>query len=145
MKLGRRGVIDLPIRLMIVVLIVCISIPLLTGAMERGESNNAASAMSAEADKIFNSVAAVHYSGIGSSRTVTVTIPDGSEMSIPGGDGPDAYSIKMAFKGRELGVRYMDNPPIRFVTDGIAMTGSVMLLLTSDIIGDRYVVRVDVV
>ena len=145
MKFGKRGVADLPIRLMIVVLIVCISIPLLTNAMERGESNNAASAMNSEIDKIFNAAAAVHYSGIGCSRTVTIAIPDGSEMTMPGGGGSDGYSIKMMFKGRDAGVRYMDNPPIRFATDGITISGSVMLLMTSEIVDGHYAVRVSVV
>ena len=145
MRLGRKGVIDLPIRLMIVVLIVCISIPLLAGAMERGESNNAAAAMSSETDKIFNAAAAVHYSGIGSSRTVSVAIPDGSEIVIPGGGGSDAYSIRMIFKGRDVGTRYMESPPICFVTDGLVITRSAMLLLTSDIIDGRPAVRVSAV
>ncbi|MDR0198360.1 MAG: hypothetical protein LBI08_01275 [Methanomassiliicoccaceae archaeon] len=145
MRLGRKGVIDLPVRLMIVVLIVCISIPLLTGAMERGESNNAALSMNSQADKIFNAVAAVHYSGIGSSRTVTIDIPDGSEMVIPGGDGSDGYSIRMMFKGRDVGVRYMDSPPVRFVTEHLTITHSVLLLITSDIVGGTSVVRVSVV
>jgi len=144
-KLGKKGVIDLPIRLMIVILIVCISIPLLTNAMERGESDNALSSMNSEADKIFNAAAAVHYSGVGSSRTVTVAIPDGSEMVIPGGGGTDAYAIKMIFKGREAGTRYMESPPVRFVTGGITITGTAMLLITSDIVDGQPAVRVTVI
>jgi hypothetical protein len=143
--LGRRGTMDLPVRLMVVALIICISLPLLTSAIERGGSDNAALSMNSEADKIFNAVAAVHYSGIGSSRTVTINIPDGSEMVIPGGDGSDGYSIKMIFKGRNVGVRYMDSPPIRFVTECLTMTHSVLLLITSDVIDGNNAVRVNVI
>ena len=136
---------DLPIRLMIVVLIVCISIPLLTTAVERGESNNAAAAMDSEIDKIFNAAAAVHYSGIGSSRTVTVAIPDGSELVIPGGGGPDGYAIKMVFKGRDVSTRYMESPPVRFITDGITISGTAMLLIASETVDGQPAVRVTVV
>ncbi|MCL2143580.1 MAG: hypothetical protein FWH44_04915 [Methanomassiliicoccaceae archaeon] len=145
MRLNRKGVIDLPVRLMIVVLIVCISVPLLTAAVEHGESNNAALSMNKEADKIFNAAAAVHYSGEGSSRTVSVDIPGGCEMIIPGGSGSDGYSLHMIFKGKDVGVRYMDNPPIRFDTDRITITNSAMLLITAGVIDDVPVVRVSVV
>jgi hypothetical protein len=101
--------------------------------------------MDSEVNKIFNAVAAVHYSGIGSSRTVSVTIPDGSEMVIPGGDGSDAYSVKMRFKGRDVGIRYMETPPVRFVTDGITITHSAMLLITSIIVDDVPAVTVIVI
>jgi len=144
-RLNGNGVVDLPIRLMIVVLIVCISVPLLTSAMECGESENAAAAMDSEIDKIFNAAAAVHYSGIGSSRTVSVTIPDGSEIVIPGGGGPAGYSVHKLYKGRDAGTRYMESPPIRFVTEKLTITHSVMLLMTSDIVDGQPVVRVSVV
>jgi len=145
LRIDRKGVIDLPVKLMVVALIVCISIPLLVNAMERGESNNVTMSMNSEIDKIFNTAAAVHYSGIGSSRTLTIAIPDGCEISIPGGSGSDSYTVKMTFKGRETGVRYMDSPPVRFVTGGLTITNSALLLITSDIIDGDPVVRVSVV
>ena len=145
MKLNGNGVVDLPIRLMIVVLIVCISVPLLTSAMERGESGNAEAAMDSEIDRIFNAAAAVHYSGIGSSRTVSVTIPDGSEIVIPGGGGSDGYSVSKFYKGRDAGTRYMESPPIRFVTERLTITHSVLLLITSEIVDGQPAVRVSVV
>jgi len=112
MKLGKKGVMDLPIKLMVVVLLISLSLPMLTDAMERGESNNASLIMNNDVNEIFNAVAAVHYSGIGCSRTVSLTIPDGCEISIPGGSGSDGYSVKMSFKGRDTGTRYMDRPPV---------------------------------
>ena len=145
MKLNRKGVIDLPVKLMVVVLIVSLSIPLLANAMERGQADSATSAMNSETDRIFNAVAAVHYSGAGSSRTVSVTMPDGCEIYIPGGSGSDAYSVKMMFKGDQTAVRYMDRPPVRFFTDGILISGSCLLLITSDTVNGEPGVRVDVI
>jgi hypothetical protein len=138
-------VIDLPVKLMVVVLIVSISVPLLANAMERGEQNNAGHAMDGEIDKIFNATAAVHYSGAGSSRTVSVSVPDGCELIIPGGNGSDGYSIKMTFKGKDAGTRYMDRPPVKFLTKNVKISGSCMLLITSEFINGYSAVRVDVV
>jgi hypothetical protein len=145
LRLNKKGVIDLPVKLMVVVLIVSLSLPLLVSAMERGESNNAGYAMDSEIDRIFNAVSAVHYSGTGSSRTVSVNIPDGCEIVIPGGNGSDGYSVKKMFKGKDTGIRYMDRPPVKFLTNGITISGSCMLLITGESVNGSSAVRVDVV
>ena len=144
MRLDRKGGMDLPVKLMVVILIVSLSVPMLTGAMERGEANNAASAMNSEVDRIFNAAAAVHYSGVGSSRTVSMNIPERCEIVIPGGGGSDAYSVKMLFKGDQTGVRYMDRPPVRFITDSLAISGSCLLLITSEVVDGHTAVRVEI-
>jgi hypothetical protein len=143
--MDRKGVIDLPVKLMVVVLIVSLSIPLLANAMEKGERNNAGYAMNGEVDRIFSAVAAVHYSGEGASRTVSVNIPDGCELIIPGGNGSDGYVIKMTFKGKDAGIRYMDRPPVKFLTDRVTISGSCMLLITSEFVNGGSAVRVDIV
>jgi len=145
MRLNGKGVIDLPVKLMVIVIIVSLSVPMLAGAMERGEANGALSSMNAETDRLFNSAAAVHYSGIGSSRTVQMTLPDGCEITIPGGNGPDGYSVKMFFKGSDVGTRYMDRPPIMFISDRITISGSCMLMITSEISDGHAAVKVTVV
>ena len=145
MKLNGKGVIDLPVKLMVILIIVSLSVPLLAGAMERGETNGALSSMNSETDKLFNSAAAVHYSGIGSSRTVQMNLPDGCELEIIGGNGSDGYSVNMFFKGNNVGTRYMDRPPIMFISDGIMISGSCMLLITSDISNGNAAVKVTVV
>jgi hypothetical protein len=145
LRLNGKGIIDLPVKLMVIVLIISVSVPLLANAMERGEANNASSAMNAEVDRIFNAVAAVHYSGTESSRTVSISLPDGCEIFIPGGDGSDAYLVKMFFKGKQTGMRYMDRPPVRFVADELTVNGSCMLLITGDVVNGDPAVRIDAV
>ena len=142
MKLNGKGVIDLPVKLMVIVIIVSLSVPMLAGAMERGETNGALSAMNAETDKLFSSAASVHYSGIGSARTVQMNLPDGCEIFIPGGNGSEGYSVKMFFKGNNVGIRYMDRPPVMFVSDGMTISGSCMLLITSEIRDGHAAVKV---
>jgi len=143
--MNRKGVIDLPVKLMVVVLILSISVPMLANAMENGERNNAAAAMDSEVDRIFNAVAAVHYSGMGSTRTVSVNIPDGCEIVIMGGNGSDAYSVKMFFKGHQTSVRYMDRPPVLFIAQEMTIRGSCLLLITGDLVDDRSAVRIETV
>jgi len=145
LRLNRKGMIDLPVKLMLIVIIVSLSVPILAGAMERGEVNGAVSAMNSETDRLFNSAAAVHYSGIGSSRTVHMNIPDGCELVIPGGNGSEGYSVKMFFKGSDVGTRYMDRPPVIFISDGTIISGSCVLLITSDIQNGSAAVRVTIV
>jgi len=145
LRFGRKGVIDLPVKLMVVVLILSLSVPVLAGAMEHGEANNATSAMNCEIDRMFNAAAAVHYSGIGSSRTVSISLPDGCEIEIPGGGGAGSYSVKTMYKGDQTSVRYMDRPPVRFITDGLVISGSCMLLITGDVADGDHAVKVEIV
>ena len=139
MRTDKKGIIDLPVKLMVVVLIISVSVPLLTNAMERGEMNNATSAMNSDIDKIFNAAAAIHYSGAGASRTVSLNIPEGCEIVIPGGEGSDSYSVITFYKGNQTSIRYMDRPPVRFVTD-VTISGQCMLLITGN--GDTVTVSV---
>jgi hypothetical protein len=141
-KLNKSGAVELPVKLMAVVLIVAVSVPLLTGAIERGESNNDSLVLNSETDKLFNTVATVHYSGIESSRTVSLHIPDNCEIVIPGGGG---YAVNILFKGKQIDTRYMDKPPVRLITDGITISGSCLLLITGDIISGQSAVRVTVI
>jgi len=145
LRFCRKGVMDLPVKLMIVILIISLSVPMLTGAMERGESNNATAAMNSEVSRMFNAAAAVHYSGIGSSRTLSVSIPEGCEIVIAGGEGSDAYSVRTLFKGDQTGIRYMDKPPVRFITDNLVISGSCLLLITSEVKDNYPAVRVEIV
>jgi hypothetical protein len=145
LRLNRKGIIDLPVKLMVIVLIISVSVPLLANAMERGEATNASFAMNSEVDRMFNAVAAVHYSGTDSSRTVSISLPDGCELIIPGGDGSDSYLVKMMYKGKQAGIRYMDRPPVKFITDNITINGSCMLLITGDTVDGDSAVRVDAV
>lgn len=145
MRTDKKGVIDLPVKLMVIVLIVSLSVPLIANAVERGESNNAGNLMNSEIDRIFNAVAAVHYSGTGATRTVSVDLPDGCELNIPGGSGSESYVIKMMFKGHDSGTRYMDRPPVKFLTDRVTISGSCVLLITSCTVNGNSAVRVDIV
>jgi len=64
---------------------------------------------------------------------------------IPGGSGSDSYSLKMMYKGKETGTRYMDRPPVKFITDGMTLTGTCLLLITSDAVDGHSAVRVSAV
>jgi hypothetical protein len=107
---------DLPIRLMVVFLLLSISVPIIANVMEQSEENTMDMTMEHEIGRLFDSVASVYYSGAGSSRTVSINVPNGCEMYI-GGNGTDSYSIRSSFKGSPGPARYMERPNAELLCD----------------------------
>jgi hypothetical protein len=128
LRLGRRGVISLPIRLAVVSLVIALSLPLVAGALEDGEASSAGAALRAEAGRISSAVERVHYAGEGAAETVSVRIPDGCELTV-GGEGGAAYSMGMSFRGRDCGRIWMDMPAVRLESDGLVLGGGDHILM----------------
>ena len=132
MRLGGRGVISLPIRLMIVFLILAISMPALMNVLEDNERSSTATAMEYEFSRFADSAAKAHYSGIGSTRSLTMDVPSGCEVFI-GGDGTEAYMLRGTYRGETVIVRYMEQPPLALLPsfDGVVGPGRHDLTITS--------------
>ena len=85
--------------------------------------------MEHECIKFKNAANLAHYSGNGCSRTVEIDLPAGCEMYV-GGDGGDAYSIRMFYNGSLVSTDYFENPVLK-ISDEMTFTGRMMLKLTS--------------
>ena len=120
---------DLPIKLLIVMIIITISIPILTGALEDNQERMADSEMHQEASKLKNSAMLAHYSGNGSTRTVDIDLPAGCEIMI-GGEGSDAYSIRSLYKGKLTSTVYFEKPILKINTE-MTLSGRMSLILKS--------------
>ena len=115
---------------MIVFLILSISVPVLLGAMEHGREDSAASEMEKEFGRLHDAISKAHYSGIGSERTITVTVPDGCAVEM-GGEAGDAYSLRGSYNGSVIVTRYMERPAIMLMFDGTLESGKHTLIITS--------------
>ncbi len=125
---------DLPIKLMIVMVILTVSVPIISNALDKNEESMACSEMTQEMTRISDAISVVHYSGSGSSRTVDVNIPAGCEISI-GGNGSDAYSARL-YRGGEMISEYYLERPIVMICDETVLTGVMTLMVTSTYYGD---------
>ena len=129
LRKDRRGVMSLPIRLMITMMIIAISVPVLSDAMENNQENMAGAEMNHESEKFMNAANLAHFSGNGCSRTVEINLPAGCEMCV-GGEGSDAYSIRMVYNGKIVSTNYFESPVLK-ITDEMTFTGRITLKLTN--------------
>lgn len=138
----RRGVMDLPIRLMVVVIVLSVSVPLIADAAEINEKSMMTADMNREIGVLMNAVSAVHYSGIGSSRTVDIDLPAGCEMTI-GGPDTAAYSVRMFFNGEHTATAYFEKPAVMIFGE-VHITADSTLMLTSMNCDGRFGIGVTV-
>lgn len=129
--MDRKGIMDLPIKLMMVMVLLSVSLPIISDAVDSNQSDMADAEMKQESKRIISTMALAHYSGIGSSRTVTVDLPAGCEISV-GGKGSDAYSIRAIHNGNVTSVIYLDNPVLK-IPNSILLTGRTTLVVTSTV------------
>ena len=129
MRRDKRGVMSLPIRLMVVMIVVSVSLPILMNALDDSQEIMAGAEMEKESEKFKNAAVLAHYSGNGCSRTVELELPSGCEMSV-GGEGGDAYSIRMLYNGDLVSVYYFDKPTLK-IDEEFSFSGHLKLKLTS--------------
>ena len=132
---------DLPIRLMVVFLLLSISVPLVANAMEQNEEDTKGTAMEHEIGRLYDSIIVVYYTGTGSSRTVSITVPNGCEMYV-GGEGIEAFSIRSSFKGSPGPARYMETPTVELISNETLYEGKHNLVLLSVIKDGKAAVEV---
>ena len=111
--MNRKGIMGLPLKLTIMMMVLMLSIPVVTSIMEYNEERMMDMAMSKEASKIEDAVRSVYRSGEGSYSIVDIDIPENCSMTI-GGYSVNSYTIACLHDGKELSRRYMDNPAVRF-------------------------------
>lgn len=132
---NRRGVTDLPIKLLVVSILLSVSIPIIAGAVESGERNMDLAQMEDEAVRIGNAIASAYYTSGSSERFVEVNIPDGCYI-VAGGDGRDAYAMHLYRGGEEIGTHWMEKPLIPFAEEA-TIAGHCVLAVTADADGAR--------
>lgn len=130
MKMDRRGVTALPIKLLIITTIVCLSIPFITEALGSNEDSVNTQIMESESKRIANAATSVYYSMNGATKMVEIDIPDGCKM-ILGGEGNDAYAIHM-YCGEERTSKHNMDKPILCFGNCLTLYGNCILSITTN-------------
>ena len=120
---------SLPIKLMVTMVIIALSIPMLTSALESNQQDMAGAEMNQEAERFRNAANLAHFSGNGCSRTVELNLPAGCEMCV-GGENSDAFSIRMIYNGNLISTLYFESPVLK-ISQEMTFTGNMTLKLTS--------------
>ena len=133
---------SLPIKLLLIMTVIAVALPIVTGVMGDSQGNMAEAEMHHESVKFKNAASLVHFSGNGCSRTVEIELPAGCELMI-GGSGEDAYCIRSVYNGEVIAREYFEQPAFR-INEQMIITGKVSLKLTSFEDGNIPEIRVTV-
>ena len=138
----RRAVLGMPIKLLIIVVILSISIPIVYNALEINEESMMKTKMDRECERITECVRDVYYSGIGSVRTIDIELPQGCDLVI-GGKDADAYTMRSYYGGKMISTAYMDEPVVRF-DDELTISGQTRLRMGVGLDDEGYVIKVSI-
>jgi hypothetical protein len=150
----RRGLEGLPLKLMIVSLLMSLSAPLVLTSLDSYQDEVGRSALRAEAAKIAAAATEVFTDGPGNVRTVEISVPAlMGKMSMAleiGGPLNDtsSLSIRCIIDGQVVSTIYMDDPPVRLVTNASLPlslgAGTALVVLKNQQVDDRTVVYAEV-
>ncbi len=143
MRMNRKGMIGMPVRLAITFLILAITVPLLMGVVDDLRDDVGASDLAVQADIVTKTAEKAYYAGIGSTFTANVSIDHNGQLII-GGDGSDAYSVRMIYSNKETGKVIMDRPLVK-ISNEISVSGVNVLMFICVPDGDGSAVEVSVI
>ena len=143
MRMNREGMIGMPVRLSVTFLILAITVPLLMGLTDDFREDVEASDLAVQADIISETAEKAYYAGIGSAFTANISIDHNSRLII-GGEGSDAYAIRMICGDKETGKIIMDRPLVK-ISNEISVSGVNVLMFTCVQDGNGSAVEVSLV
>jgi len=129
LRKNKKGVMSLPIKLMVTMMIIAVSLPALTGIMDDSERGMADAEMGQEAERFMNAAVLAHRSGDGSTRTVSISLPAGCELCV-GGEGSDAFCVRSVYNGEIVSKDYFETPVLK-INEQMTFSGNVTMKLTS--------------
>ncbi len=142
LRRDRKGVLGTPLKLMIIMVILVASMPIVCSAVDMNKDTMMTAEMEQECGRIVDCARSVYHSGIGSSGTLEIGLPEGCEIRI-GGEGVNAYRISAFYEGNEMSVTYMERPAVKF-TEETVISGHCSLVLKCIGSGNGYALEVTV-
>lgn len=122
-----KGVTGFPWRISLAFLLVALCVPPLAGLAEGFQDTADGCEIQTEIEQITNSASTVYFGGAGTSLSIDLSILPGYEITL-GGEGAEAYCIKVSDPHGGETLTYMDRPAARFLNT-VTLTGSCTLEL----------------
>lgn len=127
----RRGVMDLPLKLMVTMVILALCIPIVTAALQNTEDEIVGYGMRDDVRRIIGTATTVYRSGEGTGMTMDVSVPAGCEIILGSGS---PYEISYSCGGRELGREYLSEPAVGF-SETLVLSSDCRISITNTGIG----------
>ena len=122
-----KGVTGFPWRISLAFLLVALCVPPLAGLAEGFQDTADGCEIQTEIEQITNSASTVYFGGAGTSLSIALSLLPGYEITL-GGEGAEAYCIKVSGPRGGETLTYMDRPAAKFLNT-VTLTGSCTLEL----------------
>lgn len=119
----------LPVKLAVAMLILAAMTPVVLSMADSAQDSFSEAELRTEAGKLTKGIARAYYGGEGCSVTVEVSLPAGGSLEL-GGDGGDAYVIRLMSNGEEVGRVYIEQPAVPVLGGETSVSGSASVRLT---------------
>lgn len=113
----------MPVRLAVAVLVIATMTPLLLGLVGAAEDSMSSREAGSEARTLHEGMARAYYGGAGTVVTVELSIPLGQSLRV-GGEGGDAYVIRVMDGAEVVDRVYMERPSVRVLGDVLDIAGN---------------------
>ncbi len=131
----------MPFKLAVAMLIIATVTPIVLNAVDVAEHGMETSESMSEARTLADGVSRAYYGGTGTTVTVSLSLPAGESLAI-GGEGGDAYSIRIIIDGEERERVLLQNPSVEILGGEKEISGDAVVYLRCEIDDGAYGVRV---
>ena len=122
-------------------LIIATVTPIVLNMADVAEHGMETSESMSEARTLADGVSRAYYGGSGTTVTVSLSLPAGESLAI-GGDGGDAYSIRIFIDGEERERVLLQNPSVEILGGETEISGDAVVSLRCEVSEGVYGVRV---
>jgi hypothetical protein len=119
--MDRKGVTGFPWRISLAFLLVALCVPPLAGLAEGFQDTADNREIDSEVERITNSASTVYFGGAGTSLSLDLSILPGYEITL-GGEGAEAYCIKITDPNGTETRTFMEHPAARFL-NSVTLSG----------------------
>ncbi len=122
-------------------LIIATVTPIVLNMADVAEHGMETSESMSEARTLADGISRAYYGGSGTTVTVSLSLPAGESLAI-GGDGGDAYSIRILIDGEERERVLLQNPSVEILGGETEISGDAIVSLRCEVSEGVYGVRV---
>lgn len=133
--------IGLPVKLAVCLLVIGLMTPVVMDAMEDADTETSLMNLRTEAMVLADAIGDVYYGGVESSVSLSLSVPPGQSIEA-GGDGAEAYTLRLLDDGENVDVVYLDRPVVPVLNDTVSLSGVCDVVLRCTVLDGLYGVEI---
>ena len=143
MRADARGILGLPLKLAVAMLVMAAMVPLVAGMVSTAEDSLSSADAQSDAESLADAASRAYYGGEGTSVAVSVSLQSGQSI-LMGGDGGLEYVLRITDGGEEVSRVYITAPAVPVLGGVTEVSGDALVTFTCATVDGVYGVTVSV-